>query len=62
MTHTGFVQVSVIAGPLHPTPQPVHDELGQQFTMNDDFHLHLTPETARQWITTLTPIATKEDK
>ena len=61
MTHSGIVQVSIIAGPLTRTPQPFHAEIGQQLAMNDDLHVHITPAVARQWIQILNPIAEKSN-
>ena len=58
----GLVSVSLIAGPIHATTTTPHPELGHQYGMNDNFYMHIHPDTARQWITTLEPIATKEDK
>lgn len=57
MIRGSIVSVGVIAGPIHTTAQPFHDELGQQLAMNDDFHMHITPEVARQWISVLNGIA-----
>jgi hypothetical protein len=56
----GLVSVSLIAGPIHATTTDPHPELGHQLTMNDNFYLHITPTTAKQWLETLTPIASKE--
>jgi hypothetical protein len=55
----GTVGVSITCGPIAATSQPIHPRIGQQVTMGDDasFTLHITPDMARQWIETLTPIA-----
>jgi hypothetical protein len=60
----GSVGVSITCGPIAATSQPIHPRIGQQVTMGDDaaFILHITPEMARQWIQTLTPIAEEESK
>ena len=58
----GIVSVSLIAGPIHETSTGPHPELGHQLRMNDNFYMHIHPDIARQWIQTLTPIASKETK
>jgi hypothetical protein len=54
---TSIVSVSVIAGPIAATSQPVHPRLGQQVALGDDLYLHITAEVAQQWISVLEPIA-----
>jgi hypothetical protein len=58
----GLVSVSLIAGPIHATTTTPHPELGHQLTMNDNFYMHITPDTARQWIGALEKIATEAPK
>lgn len=62
MTDNGTVGVAITCGPIKATDQPIHPHIGQQITMGNDssFMLHITPDIAKQWIETLTPIATKE--
>ncbi len=56
----GIVGVSIIAGHIRTTGQPV-SRIGQQVFMGGgiDLSIHITPEIARQWIDVLTTI-TKE--
>ncbi len=58
---SGHVSVSVTAGPIAVTSQPLHPQIGQQVTMGDTLYFHITPAVARQWIEVLTTI-TKESK
>lgn len=53
----GGLSVSVLAGHIKATSQPIHPEIGQQVRMTDDLYFHITPAVAKQWIETLTPIA-----
>jgi hypothetical protein len=57
---TGGLSVSVLAGHIKATDQPMHPEIGKQVKMSDDLHLSFTPEIAQQWIDILTTITTKE--
>ena len=57
----GHVSVSLLAGNIAATSRPMHSEIGQQIRMNDDFYFHITPQTARQWIEVLEPIAKEAD-
>ena len=59
---TAMVSVSVIAGPIRKTTQPRNERIGQQVAMTDEFYFSITPDIARQWIQTLTPIAEEESK
>lgn len=54
----GIVGVSIIAGHIRVTDQPV-SRIGQQVVMgrDGDFTLHITPETARQWLPVIQQIA-----
>lgn len=54
---TGNVSVSVLAGHIRATSQPIHPEIGQQVSMGDGLYFSITPAIAKQWIETLTPIA-----
>jgi len=62
-TPEGTVGVSITAGHIAATDQPIHPVIGQQIVMGTgaDFMLHITPEVAAQWLTVLEPIA-KESK
>lgn len=62
-TLEGTVGVSITAGHIAATDQPMHPVIGQQIVMGTgvDFMLHITPEVAAQWIGVLEPIA-KESK
>lgn len=55
----GTVGVSITAGHIKATDQPIHKTIGQQVFMGTggDFAIHITPETARQWIGVLERIA-----
>ena len=53
---TGHVTVSVTAGHLRATSQPVHPEIGQQVEMGENLYFHITPAIARQWIDVLKSI------
>lgn len=55
----GIVGVSIIAGHLRATDEPAHPKIGRQVFMGrgSEFAIHITNETAKQWIETLTPIA-----
>lgn len=54
----GDVSVSVLAGHLHPTSEAANERIGKQIQMgNTGLYFHILPETAKQWIETLTPIA-----
>jgi len=59
----GTVGVSITAGHIAATDQPMHPVIGQQIVMGTgiDFMLHITPTVAAQWLTVLEPIA-KESK
>lgn len=59
MTHrtNGGISVSVLAGHIKATSQPIHPEIGQQVSMGDDLYFHITAEVARQWISVLETIA-----
>jgi hypothetical protein len=59
----GTVGVSITAGHIAATKQPLHPVIGQQVVMGAgiNFMLHITPDVARQWIGVLEPIA-KADK
>jgi len=58
-TTEGTVGVSITAGHIAATDQPMHPVIGQQIVMGTgiDFMLHITPGVARQWIDVLEPIA-----
>ena len=57
---SGALSVTVIAGNLKPAGRPVHDTLGQQFEIEGtNARIHITPETAKQWISELETL-TKE--
>ena len=55
----GTVGVSIVAGHIAATDQPIHPRIGQQVFMGSgaDFAFHITPDVARQWIGVLEPIA-----
>ena len=55
----GTVGVSITAGHIAATDQPMHPVIGQQVSMGTDaaFMLHITPEVAKQWISVLETIA-----
>ena len=61
MTTPGFASVSVNAGPLTPTHLPARPDIGKGFNMGNYLTIHIRPETARQWITELTPIAEQDN-
>jgi len=58
-TTEGTVGVSITAGHIAATDQPLHPVIGQQIVMGTgvDFMLHITPDVARQWIGVLEQIA-----
>lgn len=56
----GHVTASIVAGPLEDSHQPTTN-VGHMLTMGHHLYLHISPETAQQWINTLAPIA-KEAK
>jgi len=53
----GHLSVSVLAGHITITPQPIHPQIGQQVRMGDDLHFHITPEIAAQWLPVIHSIA-----
>lgn len=55
----GTVGVSITAGHIAATDQPMHPKIGQQVSMGTDakFMLHITPDVARQWVGVLSKIA-----
>jgi hypothetical protein len=53
----GGLSVSVLAGHITATSQPMHPEVGKQVRMSDDLYFSFTPEIAQQWITVLQKIA-----
>lgn len=61
-TTEGTVGVSITAGHLYPTNQPP-TRIGKQLWMGEhgDLAIHITPDIAKQWIQTLTPIAESEN-
>jgi len=61
-TPEGTVGVSITAGHIAATDQPMHPVIGQQIVMGTgvDFMLHIRPEVARQWIGVLSEIAEAE--
>ncbi|HCF99593.1 MAG TPA: hypothetical protein DEV93_03515 [Chloroflexi bacterium] len=54
---TGHVSVSVRAGHITATSQPIHPQIGKQVEMGNDMYFHITPEVAAQWLPVLTKIA-----
>lgn len=58
---TGHTSVSVIAGHIRATTQPIHPEIGKQVSMSDNLYFSITPEIARQWIGVLEAIITAEE-
>lgn len=56
-----FPSVTIVAGTLTPAPGPVAT-FGHMLRMHDaGTYIHIDPETARQWLTVLTPIAESEN-
>lgn len=53
----GNLSVSIRAGHITATSVPTHPQIGKQVSMSDDLYFHITPDIAKQWIETLTPIA-----
>lgn len=54
----GTVGVSITAGHIHATDQPMHPRIGQQIFMGDkaELAIHITADVARQWISVLETI------
>jgi len=57
----GVVTASVTASPIEATGHDGNDGTHQLRMRGDKLFIHITPENAKQWIETLTPIA-KEAK
>lgn len=55
----GTVGVSIVAGHIAATDQPIHPSIGQQVFMGTggDFAIHITPAIARQWLPVIAEIA-----
>lgn len=56
----GIVSTSINAGDITATGHG-NPTSGHQLSMGNNLFIHITPETAKQWIGVLEPIA-KEDK
>ena len=56
-TNKGNVSVSVLAGHITATSQPIHPQIGKQVKMGDDLYFNIKPEIAAQWIAVLETIA-----
>ncbi|WP_426940287.1 hypothetical protein [Pseudarthrobacter sp. S6] len=57
---TGHTSVSVIAGHIRATSQPIHPEIGKQVSMGDNLYISITPAIAQQWIGVLETITAEE--
>lgn len=56
----GIVSASVVAGPLEVTGHRSL-EAGQQLRMGTNLFIHIHPDTAQQWIETLSTIAKENE-
>ena len=57
---TGRVMSTIHAGDIELTGRQA-GLAGHQVRMGHELHIYITPDIAKQWIETLTPIATTEE-